>query len=54
MAGYSDYTVQWQDGKVGRLNPLSRLEKHQATMEPKKLSSLITLRRFSLKVPLKR
>jgi hypothetical protein len=54
MAGYSDYTVQWQDGKVGRLNPLSRLEKHQATMEPKKLSSLIILRRFSLKVPLKR
>jgi len=53
MTGYSDYTVQWQDGKVGRLNPLFELGQLQATMEPEKLRSLIISRRFSLKVPLK-
>jgi hypothetical protein len=50
-AGYSDYTVQWPNGKVGRLNPLFKLEQHQATMEPEKMSSQIISRRFSLKVP---
>ena len=50
MAGYSDYTVQWPNGKVGRINPLFKLEQHRATMEPKKMSSQIISRRFSLKV----
>ena len=51
MEGYSDYNVQWPDGKVGRLNPLFEFEQHQATMEPEKLSSQIISRRFALKVP---
>ena len=51
MAGYSDYNVQWPNGKVGRLNPLFDLKQGQPTMEPEKLSSQVTSRRFVLKVP---
>ena len=51
MAGYSDYSVQWPDGKVGRLNPLFEFDQPQVTLEPEKLSSQIISRRFALKVP---
>jgi len=51
MAGYSDYNVQWPDGKVSRLNPLFGFDQRQVTMEPEKLSSQIISRRFALKVP---
>ena len=51
MEGYSDYSVQWPNGKVGRLNPLFEFDQRQVTMEPEKLSSQIISRRFALKVP---
>jgi hypothetical protein len=50
MAGFSDYKVQWPNGKVGRLNPLFTPDQ-KVVMEPEKLNSQIISRQFSLKAP---
>jgi hypothetical protein len=50
VAGFSDYSVQWKSGEVGRLNPQFNKPKPRVTLEPEVLHSAISMRRFVLKV----
>jgi hypothetical protein len=50
VAGFSDYSVQWKSGEVGRLNPQFNKPKPRVTLEPEVLHSAISVRRFVLKV----
>jgi hypothetical protein len=48
---FSDYVVRWENGQVGRLNPLFNHDRERVVLEPAAVNSESVVKSYILKVP---